>query len=48
MLIASRHQTKNQQNNEIIVCLNEVSIEQVKYVKYFGITIDENLTLNEH
>ena len=47
MLIASRHQTRIQQNKEINVCFNEVAIEQIKNVKYLCVTIYENLPWNE-
>ena len=47
MLITSKHRTRLD-DNQIDVNINGTNIEQVRTVKYLGVTIDENLTWNDH
>ena len=47
MLITSKYRTR-QGNDLLHVNMNDTNIEQVRAVKYLGVTIDENLTWNDH
>ena len=46
MLLSSKHKSNN--NSKLSVTINDIPIEQVNSVKYLGVTVDENLTWNNH
>ena len=47
MLMNSKYRTRLE-DNQLHVNINDINMEQVKKVKYLGVTIDENLTWNDH
>ena len=47
MLLSSKHKSKCN-SSRMCVSINDIAIEQVDNVKYLGVTIDQNLTWNEH